>query len=141
MIESAGIGERFRLLGGIAPGKLADLYSSADIFVMPSIVDVKGEYETFGTALAEALSFSLPAIAFASGALPELIEPGVDGILVEERDYKSLAENIKILLRNPVQASKLGREGRIKIESRFDPSKQAEKLLAIYERVIESNRK
>ena len=61
---------------------------SSDILIVPSL------FEGFGIAIAEALSFGLPVVATNVGAIPELIENGENGILVNAKDSRGLATGI-----------------------------------------------
>lgn len=66
-----------------------DWIGRADIFVHPAIWE-----EGFGITLIEAMAAGLPCIAFRKGAIPEIITDGVDGFIVDEVSYKSLADEI-----------------------------------------------
>ncbi len=71
---------------------LAQFYQHADVFVLPSLV------EGFGIVLLDAMSFSLPIVATRVGAIPELVEDGVNGILVPPADPEALAIAIDKML-------------------------------------------
>ena len=72
--------------------KLLKLYSEASIFVLPSL------YEPFGIAFAEAMAHKLPCIGSSICAMPEIIDEGVNGFLVEPNNSKSLEDRILMLL-------------------------------------------
>jgi glycosyltransferase involved in cell wall biosynthesis len=69
-IQSSGLGGKVCFVGTVSDETLAQLYQGGDFFVFPS------EYEGYGIALAEALSFGLPYIALDSGALGEITVAG-----------------------------------------------------------------
>lgn len=88
-------------LGAIREDRLAAIYSSADIFVMPTI-----ELEMFGMAALEALACGVPVIATDHGGLPEVITPNC-GVLVPARDAAALASAIERLVLDPRERARL----------------------------------
>ena len=78
----------------VRPGHIQDnrllrlAYSAADVFVMPSMS------EAFGLVMLEALSCGTPCVGFESGAVPEVIEPGLMGAWVPPGDVQALANAI-----------------------------------------------
>ncbi|MCL5037506.1 MAG: glycosyltransferase [Chloroflexi bacterium] len=83
---------------------LPQAYQIADIFVIPSTI------ETQSIVTMEAMASGLPVIAANSGALPELVEDGVNGFLFSPGDPTSLAEKIVRLLESPDLARRMGDE-------------------------------
>jgi len=71
--------------------QVAGLYAGADAFVLPSFV------ETYGTVFAEALTAGLPTVGWRSGNLPNLIEDGREGCLVEPGDVAGLSDALRRL--------------------------------------------
>jgi glycosyltransferase involved in cell wall biosynthesis len=72
-----GLGGAVRLTGSVSEEALAAYYSTADVFVCAS------EHEGFGIPLVEAMSFSLPVVAFAAGAVPETVSTGA--LVIEDK--------------------------------------------------------
>ncbi len=93
--------------------------------------------ETFGLVVAEAMSASVPSIATAHGAFPELITDGVDGVLFPPGDVDTLARLLGEVEREPERWDALGREARRTYEQRFEPAKNIAQLEAIYRFAIE----
>lgn len=75
--------------------------------------------ESFGRTVAEAMACGVPVVSSRTGALPELIEDGVNGILVPANDPQALAEATLELLDNPRKAEEMGRAGRRRVERDF----------------------
>ncbi|GAG02365.1 unnamed protein product, partial [marine sediment metagenome] len=75
--------------------ELGQLYSKADIFILPSV------WEAFGIVLLEAMSFGIPIVATNAGGIPELVEDGVEGFLVPPKDAKALATALQKLIDDP----------------------------------------
>jgi glycosyltransferase involved in cell wall biosynthesis len=75
-------------VGHLPLGDVQELYDSHDLFVMPS------RFEGFGIAFVEALVRGLPCIGRNACAMPEIIEPGSGGLLVQQEDPAELARAI-----------------------------------------------
>jgi glycosyltransferase involved in cell wall biosynthesis len=93
--ETAGIRDKVRIHGRVAPDELEKLYAMADIFVFPSL------WEGFGMVLIEAMYNRLPIVATNAGAIPFLVKDGQNGILVPVKDSEKLAKSIKKLIESP----------------------------------------
>jgi len=90
-IRRAGLEDRINLTGALQPHALDALYTSADVFVLPS------RYEGYGMAFTEAMARGLPIIAAAAGAVPATV-PRAAGLLVPPDDAPALAEALRALL-------------------------------------------
>jgi glycosyltransferase involved in cell wall biosynthesis len=82
-------GDRIRLLGSLPRERVFELLAAADAAVLSST------WETFSHVLVEALSLGTPVIATRVGGVPEIVEDGVNGILVAPGDPAALAEAIR----------------------------------------------
>jgi glycosyltransferase involved in cell wall biosynthesis len=122
-IREMGIGDRVRLAG--ARTDVEGLLPDADLFVLPS------QREGFPVAILEAMAAGLPVISTRVGGIPEVVESGVNGVLVPPRDPASLASAIEVLLGNPDRLKETARRARKTIEERFS----IEAVTAQYERL------
>lgn len=117
--------------GQIDDASLQNLYRSCDIFVAPSL------YESFGLVYLEAMNFAKPVIGCQAGGIPEVIDHGVTGWLVEPGAPKALAEAIIGLLCSPEKRLQLGLAGREQIMQRFNYLQMAEKFARVYRQEIQ----
>jgi glycosyltransferase involved in cell wall biosynthesis len=113
--------DRIRLLGYRADREV--LLEAADICVVPSVWE-----EAFGLAALEAMAMGKPVVATAVGGIPEIIRPGVTGLLVRPRDEAQLAAAMASLLADPGAAARMGQEARRDVEARFTPESQLSRL-------------
>ena len=115
--------EGCRLLGALSQEELARWYRSSDLLVLPS--------HSEGTPLVvmEALSCGTPVLAARVGGIPELIEPGRNGDLVEPRQPEMLAEKLGELLEAPAILEGM-REAILKKRVDFSASSCARKVYA-----------
>jgi glycosyltransferase involved in cell wall biosynthesis len=102
--ELAAGDSSIRLMGYVSDDALADLYRSSDVFVLPS-----RSGEGFGLVAAEAMATGLPVVATESGGVTDLVQDGVNGVLVPSSDPASLGQAIRVLVDDAGQRSKLSR--------------------------------
>ncbi|MBU4332073.1 glycosyltransferase family 4 protein [Patescibacteria group bacterium] len=98
-IKENNLEKKVLFLGSIAHKKLPEIYNLADILVIPSIT-YQGKGEPQGITPLEAMASGLPAVAFATGGLPEIIKNGYNGFLVKEKDIADLAQVITKLIQD-----------------------------------------
>ena len=102
------------------------MLNAADIFILPS------HSEGLPNVVLEAMACGLPIIATRVGGIPEAVEDGKSGILVEKQDVASLTRAIKYMVENKDEARQMGILGRIIIESRFLWKDNAKQIIDIY---------
>lgn len=89
--KSLGLEKRIMFVGPKNHEQLRDYYAAADVTVVPSIVDSKGDTEGVPVVLLESLSTGTPVVATRVGGIPEVIMDGFNGYLVEEKSSEALA--------------------------------------------------
>ena len=120
-----------RLLGHLGDAEQAPLRASAGVVVVPSLF-----YETFCYAAAEALLDRRPVVASAIGAIPELVEHEVSGLLVPPGDADALGDAVDRALIDP-RAATWAQAGRERVASLGEPLRHLEGLLSIYREVLD----
>jgi glycosyltransferase involved in cell wall biosynthesis len=125
-----GCEKRLNLVGRVATDELVRLYQRATLVAVPS------RYEGFGLPAVEAMACGTPVVACRAGALPEVIEVGGGGLLVERDDPESLAGGIRTLLDRPSHRAELGDRGRERIVAAYAWPRVAEATAAVYEEVL-----
>lgn len=118
--------------GYLKSGELEKEYKEADIFVLPSIHDVKGDTETLGVVLIEAMEYGVPVIATNVGGIPDVVKDGYNGLLVPEKDPDALAQAIIKLVENKSIREKFVKNAKEYIKEKFGWDIIIEKLIKIY---------
>jgi glycosyltransferase involved in cell wall biosynthesis len=113
LAAALGLTERVKFLGYKTPAEVIRLLSNCEIFVLPS------RFETFGIAILEAMACGRPVIGTTAGGIPEIIENGENGILVEPDNPPVLAEAILSVLRDLKLQRTISKNGRAAVEQRF----------------------
>lgn len=88
--------------------------------------------EPFGLVVTEGMALQNPIVGFASGALPEIITSGVEGLLVPPKDSQALAAALIELLQNAPRREQIGRAGRARVLKDFTPQRQAAEATDLY---------
>jgi glycosyltransferase involved in cell wall biosynthesis len=131
MTEQLNIGRHVEFLGAIPPEKTPDLYQKANIVVVPSTWP-----EVFGIVGLEAMAMGKVVIGSDIGGIPEWLEHGKTGFLVEPRNSDELAEKIIRILSDKELARKLAKNARQKVEKEFNMKNHIEKIEKIYQSLI-----
>jgi glycosyltransferase involved in cell wall biosynthesis len=118
-------------VGQVEPQKCAELMSAARAVLIPSAWE-----ETFGLVAIEAMECGVPPIATNHGSFPELITPGVDGVLFQHDDPAALASVLADVEEHPGRYDSYGEQARKSYERRFNPDCSIEQLLEVYRYAI-----
>nr|MCR5676203.1 glycosyltransferase family 4 protein [Lachnospiraceae bacterium] len=125
-VREAGIEEHVHLPGWIDEKKREELFSSCSVFVLPSYI------EGMPMSLLEAMSRGLACVATSVGGIPEIIESGTNGILIEPGNAGVLAQALIRLLTDEEERGRIGAEGADTIRKRFDARDSLKKILELY---------
>src|SRR5215212_8138206 len=120
-----GVAGRLHFVGFVAHDRLPAVLAHADLLVLPSL------YEELGTVLLEAMQAGLPIVASKTGGIPDVIENGVNGILVAPGEPEALARAIDRLLADPGLTCRLS-EGARERGKDYDWEVLAGRVLAVY---------
>jgi glycosyltransferase involved in cell wall biosynthesis len=123
-VRALGCGDVVRFLG--FRKDIADLMIASDVFLLPSIA------EAFGLALVEALYEGLPVVATRVGGIPEIVDDGIDGILIPPASADAIAGAVAELLSNPTKRAELAGKGRNKVVEKFSFEKMLRECEAVY---------
>jgi len=138
-VRDRGITDRVKFLGYV-PNELTPLYySAADVVVVPSIIDRRGETEGLGIISLEALACGTPCVASNVGGIPDVIVDGVNGYLVEPKNPQLLAKRIKQLTVNDNLLQDMGIKGRQFVEKNFSWQGKVREILNIYQTILEAD--
>ena len=80
------------------------VFSNSDIFVLPTFY----HNECFPLVLIEASQFALPMVSTFEGAIPEIINDGINGFIIEKNDIAALADKLELLIKDETLRTKLG---------------------------------
>jgi glycosyltransferase involved in cell wall biosynthesis len=128
LAAEAGIADRVVFHGAQSRHQLVQLLHQADVVVAPSVPTANGRREGIPVSLMEAAACGLPLVASRITGVPELVEDGVVGFLVEPRDSTELAAALERLAGDSPLRRRFGAEARFKVLREFDLALNAEVL-------------
>lgn len=127
-LEARGMRESVTLHGALSHPATRALLGTADLFVLPSFA------EGVPVALMEAMSMQIACISTFVAGIPELIEPGSQGLLVPPASQPDLAAAMADLVLDASRRTTLATAGRDKVLSSYDLYKNVEKLIRVFEK-------
>ena len=131
---SQGLEDRVRFTGYLPPNEVPAWLNVADVFVLPTLSEGRPN------VVLEAMACGRPVVATRVGGIPEIVEDGRTGFLVEPRQPRQLAERISILLGDRDLGQKMGRAGRQTLIDRgLTWDHHVDRLVEIYEDVLRRN--
>jgi len=133
VIRSASeIKDNVVFLGYVPPTNVQDIYMLGDIFVGPSQWD-----EAFGLVFAEASASGLAVIGSRRGGIPEIIQDGRTGLLINDpQDKKEIAQKVISLLESPVKCQEMGKAARKRMEDMFSWDRVAKEIEGLYDELL-----
>jgi colanic acid/amylovoran biosynthesis glycosyltransferase len=130
-IESAArrldLSEHVSLLGSVGQHELLEHYALADVFCLPSFA------EGIPVVAMEAMAMELPVVATRIMGVPELVDDGVQGLLVPPGRIDALTEALDRLVRSPEERRRMGRAGREKVCADYDVARSAATMRSVLE--------
>jgi len=127
MVEGFGLSRHVRFIENPTDEELARLYSSASVFLFPSI------YEGFGWPPLEAMVFGCPVVCSDAASLPEVV--GEAALMAPAQNEAELAELCSSILSDPVLAESLAKKGREHAAS-FTLERMGRQLLDVYKAAL-----
>jgi glycosyltransferase involved in cell wall biosynthesis len=128
LVKALGLRDCVELKGQMSQSELHAYYREADVFALACEVQADGDRDGIPNVLVEAMAMAIPVVSTSISGIPELVQNGVNGLLVEEKNRAALAEAIAKLLNDPQMARRLGAAGRAMVEYEFDSRRNVERI-------------
>jgi glycosyltransferase involved in cell wall biosynthesis len=131
LIGDLGLDARVRMHGVQNSEFVARLMREASLFVQHSVTAADGDSEGLPVAILEAMASALPVIATRHSGIPEAVEHGVSGLLVDEGDVDTMAAAMAQLLDDRARAAAMGAAGRARVLAHFTLEQSRDRLRAL----------
>lgn len=118
--DELGIGERIQWHGALAQAEVLACYRRVDLFVLASKLAADGDRDGLPNVIVEAQSQGLACVSTAVSAIPELLEDGVNGLLVPGGDTEAMTEALRKLIVAPSERERMGQAGEAIVRANFD---------------------
>lgn len=132
-VERLGLSDRVDFLGARAQTEVLAAYRESDLFVLPCRIAADGDRDGLPNVLVEAQSQAISCVSTPVSGIPELIENGVTGVLVDPDEPRLLADALLALARDPDRRNRLGASGADKVHAQFDHRGTIGRLIALFE--------
>ena len=133
LIHRLEVERNVQLLGSVEQREVNDLMMNSDILLAPSVTAKDGDQEGIPVVLMEAFATGLPIISTYHSGIPELVQDGISGFLVPERDVDGLCEKLISLISKPGLRVQMGMAGRKCVEEEYGIVKLNESLVKTFE--------
>jgi glycosyltransferase involved in cell wall biosynthesis len=137
-VHRLGLEDRLSFHGARPMDDIVAAYARAMVFVLAPAVQNDGDRDGIPNVLVEAMAAGVPVVSTRVSGIPELIDDGENGLLVEPSDPHALAAAVRRVLEDPGLAARLASAGRRKVETEFDMvanSRRVAELLAAGEKL------
>ena len=130
LIADYEMGDDIKLAGAMTQADVIALLRRAALFTLPCVVGADGNRDGLPTVLLEAMALGVPVVSTRVTGVPEIIDHGQTGLLVEERDAVGLAAALSELLQSSDLRQRLGNGGREKVVRQFNAADNVKQLAA-----------
>ncbi|MEZ5329325.1 MAG: glycosyltransferase [Verrucomicrobiales bacterium] len=135
--DRLGISQRVRFTGFLSQEALHAEFDRAHVFIHPSQVGADGNREGVPNALLEAMATGLPVVATRHGGIPEAVEDGVSGRLLDEGDAAGIASALEEYFVQPETLQAAGLAARIAVDQHFSQEQQVNEVSRQYREVLQ----
>jgi len=132
LIDSLGVRDRVDILGWQSHDRIRTLLDEAHVLLAPSVTASDGDMEGIPVVLMEAMAMGLPVLTTHHSGIPELVDDGVNGVLVPEHDVDGLSRAMMVLIDDPTVWSRMGHAGRTTVERDFNIATLNDALVRTY---------
>jgi colanic acid/amylovoran biosynthesis glycosyltransferase len=139
IISELNLADKVKLLGWKNQKEIIEILDKAHVFIAPSVTAEDGNQDAPVNTLKEAMAMGLPVIGTLHGGIPELVENGISGFLVPERDVDAIAEKVDYFIEHPEVWEQMGKAGRVYVEEHYDINRLNDELVEIYQQVVMSH--
>ena len=127
-VDRLGLGDRVLFTG--FQMDVSEIIATFDVAVLPSF------FEGMGRVILEAMAMAKPVVASRVGGIPDLVEDGRNGFLVQPGDVKALAATIKRLLIDKELAGEMGGRGRKMVDEKFNSDIMVRSIEEVYRHLL-----
>jgi glycosyltransferase involved in cell wall biosynthesis len=121
------------LRGALPHSEVLAMYAQATLFSLACVLAEDGDRDGIPNVLLEAMAMQVPVVSTRFSGIPEAVEEGRTGLLVQPGDVEALANALARLLDDPDLRERCGREGRRLVEERFDVRDNIGRLIKLFE--------
>jgi len=132
LIKTLGLETVTELCGTMTHEDVINYYAASDLFILGCQIAGNGDRDGIPNVMAESMAMNLPVVATNVSGIPEFLEDGVSGGMVQQKNPQALASAIETLLKDTELRKKVTAEARKRITRDFNNQKLSKDLALIY---------
>ncbi|MEO0092029.1 MAG: glycosyltransferase family 4 protein [candidate division WOR-3 bacterium] len=136
LVQEKNLKTKVRFLGQVSSQELNEYYQNCDVFVLPAIIDSKGDTEGLGVVLIEALTYKKPVVATNVGGIVDIIKHNETGILVPEKNSDELAQALLNILQDESLANRLAEQGYNYVNTKYNWNNIIDQMITHYQQAL-----
>ena len=129
-VDRMGLQDYVEYLGPLYGKEKYEIFRKSDVLAFPT------QRDTFPLVLLEAMAASLPVVSTREGSIPEIVDDGITGYIVDKQNPMQLSEKIEFLILNPDQRQKMGLAARRKFERKYTINVFYKNLVQIFDSLM-----
>ncbi len=129
LIKEKNLVEKIKIRGWVAGAEREEMLETGDVFVLPSYL------EDMPMAILEAMAYEMPVVSTNIAGIPEMVEDGKSGFLIEPGDACTLAKKLSLLIENESLRREFGKRSRRLVKEEFSDEVILKKVSALYEKL------
>jgi len=133
LVQKFKLDKNVTFYGAVSHDDVKNILSKADIFVLNSRVGDDGDMEGTPVTLLEAMCSKVPVISTRHAGIPDVIEDGVNGLLVDERDNEGLEDALSTFIENPELRQNCAENARNTVLKEYTVDRMKEKLIQVFQ--------
>jgi glycosyltransferase involved in cell wall biosynthesis len=137
-VQALSLGGQVTFHGFVSQNELSARYRSCDVFVLPAVIDSKGDTEGLGVVIIDVMSYRKPVVASGVGGIVDLVIDGRTGLTVPPAQPEALAAALRRVLTDPALAHRLGDAGYDHIQQNYSWPAIIGRLETIYAGLVGS---
>lgn len=137
LIKTLGISHCVNLLGKQQQTEIIDFLHQSHIFIAPCVTARNGDRDAPINTLKEAMATGLPVVSTWHGGIPELVEDGISGFLVPEKDPEAITDKLAYLIAHPELWPIMGLAGRDRVLANYEIDHLNDELIILYEKLLQ----
>jgi glycosyltransferase involved in cell wall biosynthesis len=134
LINKCNLNREVNLKGHVTHEEVLEEFKDCSLFVLPCVEAENKDKDGIPVSLMESMAKEIPTISIRLVGIPELIDNGINGLIVPQKDASALAEAIIKIKNNPDLTEKIRKKGREKVMEKFNVEKNVKKLVRVFER-------
>ena len=137
--QEKGVSDMIRFTGTINRLEVPIYFYLCDLFVLPAVVDLKGNVDGCPIVILEAMACGKPVVSSNISGIPIVVQHDKTGLLVEEKNPEALATAILALLESPTKREQFGTAAQQRIRQELTWTKTVEQFIDIYQQNVTQN--